>query len=193
MTSATYCSGCAAKLFWNRVCAEKRRHKFNRRRLVQLPDDTQNLQLFVKRQAVTGLGLHRGRPATQKPVCARLREREKLGFTRGACFAHGRANSATSWRRSLRKSRPARASRIHRPGSRRKRDEHAHPQNPAGRSDLSRRRSSTSLGNSRSISSEGPAAAITPSRTIIPPSSMMASSLSSGPTRARCGPARVTS
>jgi hypothetical protein len=24
-----------------------------------------------------------------------LREREKLGFTRGACFAHGRANSST--------------------------------------------------------------------------------------------------
>ena len=24
-----------------------------------------------------------------------MREREKLGFTRGACFAHGRANSAT--------------------------------------------------------------------------------------------------
>ena len=42
---------CAAKLFWDGVRAKERRHKFNRCRLVQLPDDTQNLSAL--RQATS--------------------------------------------------------------------------------------------------------------------------------------------
>ena len=76
--------------------AEKRRHKFNRGRLVQLTNDAQNFQLFVQREAVAGLGLHRCRAAAQEPVCALLRLREKLRFAGRARLAHRRTDSSTT-------------------------------------------------------------------------------------------------
>ena len=84
--------GCPAKLFRNRVCAEKRRDKFNRGRLVQSPDNAENFQFFLERQSVAGLGLHRRGPAAQEPVCSLLRVREKFPFARRAGLAHGRTN-----------------------------------------------------------------------------------------------------
>ena len=184
--------GRAAELFRNGMCTEKRRDKFNRGRFVQLTDNAQNFQLFLERQAVTGLGLHRRGSAAQEPVCSLLRIREKFRFACRAGLAHSRTNpAATGGNLFVGRAARAHLEFIHSIPAEDRMSMRVHEtrqHHPA----LPRRQLRHRSGNWRSISSEVPIAVITPSRTNIPPSSMIARSLSSLPIRGRLGPARVT-
>ena len=101
--------GRAAKLFRNGVCAEKRRHKFDRRFRIQPANHAQNLQLVLHGQPIAGLCFDRCGSSLQKPKRMFLRLREKFVLRRGPRLANGRANPASARRDFL----VSRASRSH--------------------------------------------------------------------------------